>query len=364
MESLVVRGAPHEYALEEGILSSLEARLQARGYRHVLVVHGDASWKAAERFWPEFTAVEATYWQYNGICSQNQMDQLATVVRSGKYDAIVGVGGGKLLDLVKGGAYQTKRPYVLVPTLASNCAPWTPLAAVYTDEGTYTHYDVYPENASLLLLEPRLLLTAPKELFVAGIGDTLAKWYEADVQLGSMDEKSPALEVAYYTAKLCRDILLDKSDEALHAFDIGEVSTAFCKVAETIIMLGGMVGGFGDQYGRIAGAHSIHNGLTVLAETHDILHGDKVAYGILVQLALEEKWHEIEALRPFYEKVGLPYSLTQLGISLQADLRSVAEKATVAEESIHVMPFPVSADAVLSAVKKLEEKNEGLQAGM
>jgi hydroxycarboxylate dehydrogenase A len=28
------------------------------------------------------------------------------------------------------------------------------------------------------------------------------------------------------------------------------------------------------------------------------------------------------------------------------------------------MPFPVSADAVVSAIKKLEEKNEGLQAGV
>lgn len=62
------------------------------------------------------------------------------------------------------------------------------------------------------------------------------------------------------------------------------------------------------------------------------------------------------SIAAIYEKVGLPYSLTQLGISLQADLRSVAEKATVAEESIHVMPFPVSADAVVSAIKKIGRK--------
>ena len=75
-----------------------------------------------------------------------------------------------------------------------------------------------------------------------------------------------------------------------------------------------MVGGFGDHYGRVAGAHSIHNGLTVLEETHHALHGEKVAYGILVQLVLENKWTEIDQLLAFYRQLGLPASLKDLGV--------------------------------------------------
>ena len=77
-----------------------------------------------------------------------------------------------------------------------------------------------------------------------------------------------------------------------------------------------MVGGFGDYYGRVAGAHSIHNGLTVLKETHHALHGEKVAYGILVQLVLENKWTEIEELQVFYENLVLPASLKDLGVKI------------------------------------------------
>ena len=49
----------------------------------------------------------------------------------------------------------------------------------------------------------------------------------------------------------------------------------------------------------MAGAHAIHNGLTFIPETHRVLHGQKVAYGILVQLALEGRTDEIAELIPF-----------------------------------------------------------------
>ncbi len=47
-----------------------------------------------------------------------------------------------------------------------------------------------------------------------------------------------------------------------------------------------MVGGLGDRFTRVAAAHAVHNGLTVLPQTEKFLHGTKVAYGILVQSAL------------------------------------------------------------------------------
>ena len=46
----------------------------------------------------------------------------------------------------------------------------------------------------------------------------------------------------------------------------------------------------------MAGAHAIHNGLSYVDETHEILHGSKVAYGILVQLAYTGDDDEIRAL--------------------------------------------------------------------
>ncbi|MBD1382859.1 iron-containing alcohol dehydrogenase family protein [Bacillus sp. IB182487] len=360
METISVHGAPSEYICQEGILNELEAKLVERGFQKVLIVHGHKSWLAAKSFLPSFTSLECEEHTYRGECSLSQIETLAELVVNGSFDGIIGIGGGKVLDLVKAACHLTKKPSVLIPTLASNCAPWTPISVIYDELGGFIRYDVYPVSASLVLIEPKILLDAPINMLIAGIGDTLAKWYEADVQMAGIENKSVPLQVSHYTARMCKDVLLQHSERAINAARAGVLNEDFMKVSEAIIMLGGMVGGFGDHYGRIAAAHSIHNGLTVLKETHQALHGEKVAYGILVQLMLEGKQGEVEQLLPFYHELGLPVSLRHLGIKVINDevIAFIAEKSAIPEESIHVMPIgDVTAVRVSEAIAKLEKMN-------
>lgn len=357
MEAFSVHGAPSEYILREGILQQLESKLLERGFRKVLFVHGEKSWQAAQPYLPVLEKVEYGDYTYHGECSLPEIEELAKLVTNHSYDAVIGVGGGKVLDLVKAACHITHTHSVLVPTLASNCSPWTPISVIYDESGAFIRYDVYPISTSLLLVEPEILINAPLNMLIAGIGDTLAKWYEADVQMATIQNKPVPLQISYYTARQCKDLLIQHSEGAINAAKSRVINDDFIKVAETIIVLGGMVGGFGDNYGRIAGAHAIHNGLTVLNDTHHALHGDKVAYGILVQLVLEDKWQEIEQLYPFYSQLGLPVSLTKLGVAAINNelIYEVAAKATLPEESIHVMPNnPITAATVGNAMLELE----------
>ncbi|WP_434511804.1 iron-containing alcohol dehydrogenase family protein [Desulfitobacterium sp. AusDCA] len=359
MENISVHGAPSEYILNEGVLNQLEAKLIERGFQNVLIVHGIKSWQAAKPFWPQFTRVTSEEYTYGGECSLSQVQTLKNIVNQSSYDALIAVGGGKVLDLVKAASHLTHKPFVLIPTLASNCSPWTPISVLYDDSGAYIRFEIYPESASLLLIEPKIQVQAPINLLIAGIGDTLAKWYEADVQMAVIENKPVPLEISYYAAKQCKEILLAYSEGAIKAAETGLLNDDFIKVAEAIIVLGGMVGGFGDQYGRIAGAHAIHNGLTILEETHHALHGEKVAYGILVQLVLEEKWDEIDQLIPFYQKLRLPVTMHNLGVQhiTEEVIDAVAQKAVIPEESIHVMPIgPINSSRVSEAIATLENR--------
>lgn len=356
METISVHGAPSEYILEEKILDKLESKLLERGFQKVLIIHGQKSWQAAKSFWPVLTRLEYEEYTYHGENSLSEINTISELVVKESFDAVIGVGGGKVLDLTKSVSHVTHRQAALIPTLPSNCSPWTPVSVVYDDAGTFIRFDIYPVGASLVLVEPQILLQAPINMLIAGIADTLAKWYEADVQMASIQNKSVPLEICYYTAKQCKDVLLQYSESAVQAAKSGTLNDDFVKVVETIIMLGGMVGGFGDHYGRVAGAHSIHNGLTVLEETHHILHGEKVAYGILVQLVLEDKWTEIEGLLPFYKQLLLPISLKDLGVKVITDevIGAVAAKSTIREESIHVMPGEMTTATVSKAMTDLE----------
>ena len=355
-----VHGAPSEYVFSEGILDTLESRLLDRGYHKVLFVHGQKSWEAAKPFLPAFDKVRYEEYIYGGECSSTEIEAVASIVNEKLFDAVVAVGGGKVLDLVKATSYKTHKPCVLIPTLASNCSPWAPVSVIYDELGTFIRYDVYPVSASLVLIEPRILLNAPIDMLIAGIGDTIAKWYEADVQMARIENKPVPLQISHYSARQCKDLLLQHSEGAINAAKNGILNEDFVIVVETIIALAGMVGGFGDHYGRVAGAHSIHNGMTVLEETHHALHGEKVAYGILIQLVLEDKWEEIEKLLPFYRQVGLPISLSDIGVTEMNEevFTKIALKATVPEESIHVMPIgTISAEKVSKAIAALEKSN-------
>lgn len=51
----------------------------------------------------------------------------------------------------------------------------------YNDAGQALHFDIFDDANFLVLVEPQIILNAPEEYLLAGIGDTLAKWYEAVV---------------------------------------------------------------------------------------------------------------------------------------------------------------------------------------
>lgn len=364
METVSVHGAPSEYILQEGILSQLEPKLIERGFQKVLFVHGKKSWEAAKPFLPRLKEIEYQDFSYLGECSLSEIKKLAEYAAEENFDAIIGVGGGKVLDLVKAASHMAHRHSVLIPTLASNCSPWTPISVIYDDLGTFIRYDIYPNSASLVLAEPAILLNAPLNMLIAGIGDTLAKWYEADVQMAGIENKPVPLRISYYSARQCKDLLFLHSTGAISAVKTGVMNDDFLKVVETIFVLGGMVGGFGDHYGRIAGAHSIHNGLTILEDTHHAFHGEKVAYGILVQLALEEKWDEIEELISFYRELGLPVSLRDLGVKELNEglITSVAAKSTLPKESIHVMPIgEITETRVRKAIIQIENLTQNVR---
>lgn len=354
MKTIHVHAAPSEYVLEEGVLQKLEQFLVPRGITRALIVTGTKSWNEAQAFWPMMSEVQTDVYTYGGECSFSEIEKVASMMDD--YDAIIGVGGGKVIDLAKAVANDVHKQVIAIPTMASNCAPWTPLSVLYDDTGAFVRYDIYPVTTSLLLIDPALLLKTPRDYFIAGIGDTLAKWYEADVQLGKIEQKTVPMMISYEAARQCKELLLAHSEEALRAVETNTVNDAFIHVIETMFMYAGMVGGYGDHYGRTAAAHSIHNALTTLEASHAQLHGVKVAYGICVQLVLEGREEEIAALRPFYESLHLPQSLAALQINATDEqLHEVAVKATIPAESIHVLEGDMTSEVVEAAMRQLEK---------
>ena len=128
------------------------------------------------------------------------------------------------------------------------------------------------------------------------------------------------------------------------------VTQALENVVEANILLSGL----GFESGVLAAAHAIHDGLTILEGTHKFYHGEKVAFGTLCQLILENApERELRQVLDFCLEIGLPVCLRDIGVDAigDAELSAVADKACIPEESVHSMPFPITADAVAAAIR-------------
>ncbi|MEM7594568.1 MAG: iron-containing alcohol dehydrogenase family protein [Cyanobacteria bacterium P01_A01_bin.83] len=290
---------------------------------------------------------------YSPDCAESSVARLKDQVQQHQADLVIGVGGGKALDLAKLLAAQCNLPVVTVPTSGATCAAWTALSNIYSEAGAF-QYDVSLSRCpDLLILDYGLVRTAPQRTLVAGIGDAIAKWYEASVSSG--DSSATMLISAVQQARILRDILFQKSAIALKQPDSDE----WREVVDATVLLAGVIGGVGGADCRTVAAHAVHNGLTHLLEAHDVLHGEKVAYGILVQLRLEEmaQRNQLAAsarkqLLQFYTEIGLPKTLEDLGLTniTLAQLRQVAAIATAPQSDLHRLPFTVDSEQLVAAM--------------
>lgn len=84
---------------------------------------------------------------------------------------------------------------------------------------------------------------------------------------------------------------------------------------ERVIEANTYLSGVGFESGGLAAAHAVHNGLTAIPDAHHYYHGEKVAFGTLTQLVLENApVEEIETVAALSHAVGLPITLAQLDI--------------------------------------------------
>ena len=345
--------APGQVVRGQGVLAQMGDSIARLGSRP-LIVAGDRTLNLIEPIWRQSLAdLAIATATYKPDCSEAALAELHQAVKQHQADVIIGVGGGKALDTAKLLAQQTGLPVVTAPTSAATCAAWTALSNVYSDQGAFL-YDVGLAHCpDLLILDYDLIATAPRRTLAAGIGDALAKWYEASVSSGASEQT--LIIAAVQQARVLRDILFQKAQTALTE----PGGAVWREVVDASVLLAGVIGGLGGAQCRTVAAHAVHNGLTHLLASHGALHGEKVAYGVLVQLRLEEMGlgNQLAAtarqqLLQFYGKIGLPKTLDDLGlgeISL-AELKQAAEIACQARSDIHRLPFSVTPEQLMAAM--------------
>jgi glycerol dehydrogenase len=320
-----------------------------------LVIAGRAAAATLSETWKESFGAAGFSFQvrpFGGECSAPEIDAGVAQAKSCKAGVIVGAGGGKCLDTARAVAAALNLPVVNCPTIASSDAPCSALSVVYTVEGAFDRYLFYRRNPDLVLVDTSVIAAAPVRYLAAGMGDALATWFEARtvIEARQPNQLGGATTLAAGAiARLCYETLLADGADARVAVEQKAVTPALERIVEANTLLSGL----GFESGGLAIAHSVHNGLTVAPQTHRFLHGEKVSFGLLVQLVVEGRPRtEIEDVMTFCSSVELPITLAQVGLANPDPMTvaRVAERTVAQGETAHHEPFQVTADLIADGI--------------
>ncbi|AKP34188.1 glycerol dehydrogenase [Yersinia aleksiciae] len=296
--------------------------------------------------------LENHFSRFNGECSRQEIERLTVELKKHHCNGVIGIGGGKTLDTAKAIAHYQHIPVIVVPTIASTDAPTSALSVIYTEQGEFAEYLIYPKNPDIVLMDSAIIAKAPVRLLISGMGDALSTYFEAqacfDAKAISMAGGASTL-AAVTLARLCYETLLAEGYKAKLAVEAGVVTEA----VERIIEANTYLSGIGFESSGLAAAHAIHNGFTVLEECHHLYHGEKVAFGTLTQLVLQNSsMEEIETVLSFCQQLGLPITLAEMGVTqdIERKIQAVAQASCAEGETIHNMPFAVTPDSVYAAI--------------
>ena len=295
-----LRVAPAAWLRGDDAIEALAGHLAARvdgavagvGAPAVLLVHGPVGYPVVRERLDAALAVadvRAVRAAHEGPCTERAVEALAAAAAREGVRAVLGVGGGRVLDVAKGAALAAGLPFAALPTSPATCAATAATVVLYDERGA--HLDVLEGGpvAAACAIDPGLLASAPDRLLAAGVVDAWAKIHE--VRLTSARHGVGGTATTRAALALVDDLAAMLQAHALDALAAGPGGARDRSrlpqrrlVAEAVVAYPGLIGGLAGADAKLALAHPLHDALTHLPGAHASLHGEKVGFGTLVQL--------------------------------------------------------------------------------
>ena len=348
--------SPAKYVQGPHTLAALDQYLGGMGDRPLVIISPRGMERLGETLRGCFDGRPYELCLFQGECSQSQIRRLSARGRERRCTAVIGIGGGKILDTAKAAAYEIGVPAVIVPTVASTDSPCSSLSVIYHENGEFDRYLFLDACPAIVLVDTAVIAKAPAPLLAAGMGDAMATWFEARAcrasgsgnQTGGMPTRA-----ATGLAEMCWKLLRQYGVQAMVDAEAGVCSEAL----ETIVEVNTYLSGVGFESGGLAAAHGLQKGFTVVPELHRQYHGRKVAFCTIAQLVMENApGEELDEVLEFCRDVGLPVCFADMGYAAPSPelLRLAAEKACAPGSTIHHMPFPVTSGLAYEALMEAD----------
>jgi glycerol-1-phosphate dehydrogenase [NAD(P)+] len=225
--------------------------------------------------------------------------------KSSKAYCIIGIGGGKSVDVGKLAAHRINLPFFSVPTSASHDGISSPFASI---SGRGTHYSERAKPPVGILADIEVIAAAPKRLEAAGCGDLVSKLTAVkDWELASKETGEYFGGYAANLALMSAQVFLDGSKE-IGEYDIGSARA----LVEGLISAGVAAGIAGSSRPCSGSEHLFSHALDAICPGKG-LHGEQCGIGTIMMSSLHGlDWEDVKRS---LKDVDAPTAGAELGIS-------------------------------------------------
>jgi glycerol-1-phosphate dehydrogenase [NAD(P)+] len=221
---------------------------------------------------------------------------------SNEIDFLVGVGGGRPIDLAKQAGFNKDIPFISIPTAASHDGFGSARASI-RQEGRKTSMQAIPPIA--VVADTTIITKAPKRLLAAGVGDVISN------QTAVLDWKleGPKADYSEYAAALS-EMAAQLVEDGIEKVASG-TEEGVRLVVKALISSGVAMSIAGTSRPASGGEHKFSHWLDANCDT-PALHGEQCGLGSIVTMYLHGgDWQKI---RDTLKAVNAPIDADSLGI--------------------------------------------------
>ena len=304
------------------------------GAGKALIVAGKKAWAlAGERIEKSLTEAGVSFELFFLLtdCTYETLAYLTDkVVPEVKPDVVIGVGGGKVMDMAKATSTKTGLPIITCPTSTATFNCWSAMSVMYHPNHKPLDRIWRETEIDCAIVDTQILVESPAKLFASGIADCFAKYIETGMMMESFGLMNTAADM--YTSKilagLTNEITLNKGEKAFRDVKNHELSQevedcVFAVVATTAMAAAA-------NYNNKKALISADRGLKSCAFAHALyyavrqefteecwgyLHGEIVGLGCrAAMVSYGRSEYECKNFNRFLDALEQPRTLRELGI--------------------------------------------------
>jgi glycerol-1-phosphate dehydrogenase [NAD(P)+] len=240
--------------------------------------------------------------------------KLADQMRGKRYDAVVGLGGGKIIDVAKYAAARVGLPIVAVATNLAHDGLCSPVSTLDNDNGRGSYGVPGPIG---VVIDLDVIREAPVRYVRSGIGDIISNISAvADWELSNRVNGEQIDGLAAAMARSAGESVLR------HPGGVGD--DAFLTVlAEALVLSGIAISISGDTRPSSGACHEISHAFDLLHPKRAAAHGEQVGIGAAFAMFLRGATEDAGLFADVLRRHGLPVTPGEIGFSDEEFVKAV-----------------------------------------